>query len=314
MQPHQSGITYRRNEIDIGREAGVIVPCALRLFDLEGIGVHRARLFRQLGKSFERLSWDEYDVKREQVAFLADRFPAERPWLEGFLRHYWTDDASVGELEPLVGQLLRGDQILFGAIRSYRRRAIAEFVVANRHEGNWNGQWRVEQRACNGFGQDVASTDIRSLRREVDPAAMDVVHHADFEVLVLAMAEMVEDAEAEASRGVEEMTITFHQMGLVAHPDRVVGNSPEGIHQDGADYIVSALVVGRENLLGGESQVFLGNPGPTVFRHTLLPGEGIFMADQGSPLWHQVTPVRVMNPVRPAVRNIFGFDAKLRHA
>lgn len=312
MGQEQSGIRYLKTEAGIGRAAGVEIPCALRLFDLEGIGVHRARLLRQLGPSFERLSWDPYDVKREQVAFLKDRFPGEAAWLEQFLRRYWRGETTIVEAGYLVGQLLRGDQILFSRIRCYRRRSIARFELTNRGSGSWGEQWRVVQVECHGFGQDVDVEDIRSEFREVDPTAMHVAHHPDFQVLLLAMAEMVEDAERAAGRDIHEMSVTFHQMGLVPSPDRTVGNSPEGLHQDGADYIISALVVGRENLDGGESQVRLGKEGPVVFRHTLQPGEGIFQADQGSPLWHLVTPVTIVDHGAPSVRNIFGFDATLK--
>ena len=33
-------------------------------------------------------------------------------------------------------------------------------------------------------------------------------------------------------------------------------NSPEGVHQMGADYIVSALVINRINLKGGISDIY----------------------------------------------------------
>lgn len=310
----QSGITYLRDEKDIGHAAGSDIPCALRLFDLEGIGVHRDRLMRQLGRSFNQLAWDPYDARREQVAFLRDRFPFVAARLDAFLPRYWREEAVLAEVADLVDDLRPGDQIIFDRFRAYRRRSIAKFVVTNRGGGNWEGQWRIKRVTCRGFGQDVGKNDIRSLHRNVDPTARYVAEHPDFQVLVLAMAEMVEDAEHDALREVHEMTITFHQMGLVAYPDRVVGNSPEGLHQDGADYIISALVVDRENMDGGESQVRLGKKGPLVLRHTLHPGEGIFQADKGSPLWHLVTPVTVLDPFVRSVRNIFGFDAVLNRS
>jgi hypothetical protein len=89
-----------------------------------------------------------------------------------------------------------------------------------------------------------------------------------------------------------------------------VTNAPEGIHQDGSDYIVSALVIERRGVVGGESIVLGPDKRTEYLRHTLQEGQGIFQADVGSPLWHWATPVRPAAPSsgEEAVRNILGYD------
>jgi hypothetical protein len=116
---------------------------------------------------------------------------------------------------------------------------------------------------------------------------------------------LVKQADATA----QILHVTCWQTGIVATPERAGTNSPEGIHQDGADFIVSALVVDRENIAGGTSRVFAPDKQTEHLEVTLKPGEGIFQADAGSTLWHDVTPIRVENPSDGiGVRNLFGFD------
>jgi hypothetical protein len=100
-------------------------------------------------------------------------------------------------------------------------------------------------------------------------------------------------------------------MRTVARPGVSATNSPEGIHQDGADYIVSALVMERAGVTGGESRVYDSDKKTVLLRHTLLPGEGLFQVDAGSPLWHDVTPV-VAQGDGMGVRSLFGLDIRVQ--
>ena len=46
---------------------------------------------------------------------------------------------------------------------------------------------------------------------------------------------------------VHELKVTSHFMRTIAYEQVPGENSPEGIHEDGANYIVSAMVVNYEN-------------------------------------------------------------------
>ncbi|MDO8599187.1 MAG: 2OG-Fe dioxygenase family protein, partial [bacterium] len=146
------------------------------------------------------------------------------------------------------------------------------------------------------------------------------VGHREFQRLIVAVAEMVEDAETEAGRRVHGMTATFHQMGLEVLADGVAPTmAPEGVHRDGADYIVSALVMERDDVEGGTSTVLSPDKAKTLLTVTLAPGQGIFQADalrslpESQQLWHNVTPVtlRDSDDDQRGSRNIFGFDVVL---
>ena len=95
-------------------------------------------------------------------------------------------------------------------------------------------------------------------------------------------------------------------------------NSPEGAHEDGADFIVSALVINRINVEGAESQIIEELPNgkkEVIYKRILQPGEFAFQADTGeektygNDLWHHVTPFYVVDKSkRDGWRDIIGFD------
>ena len=120
---------------------------------------------------------------------------------------------------------------------------------------------------------------------------------------------------------VSKLEITAHFMSVRALPQIPGDNSPEGAHEDGADFIISALVVNRVNLKGGESQIIeLVKSGEKeiICRHTLQPGEFAFQADSkdelvyGTDLWHHVTPFHMADEKgADAWRDIIGFDINI---
>ena len=96
-------------------------------------------------------------------------------------------------------------------------------------------------------------------------------------------------------------------------------NAPEGIHEDGANYIISALVINRENIKGGTSQIHENTKVGLQLIHeeTLAPGQFIFQADTGEEilfdcdLWHYVTPIQAIQKTHKGYRDIIGLDIEL---
>lgn len=78
-------------------------------------------------------------------------------------------------------------------------------------------------------------------------------------------------------------------------------------HSDSMDYIVSALVVNRENLQpdSGESSVYTLE-GQQLLKTILKPGEGIFQDDKNS--LHHITDIQQADPLRRGVRDMLGID------
>ena len=306
----QSGIRYLRTEREITSETGILVRSPIRLFDLAGLGIDSDNFLRDLAPSFAELAWDPYDARRARVDLLVRCFPEQAERLEEFRAEYFRrGDEALDEIRDLLRKLTWEQRYSFDQFRSYRRRSIATFTVSNRFTATWEDQWHVEQTEIEGFAQDVE--DPRALVRVFDQTSAKVVEHIGFQRLLIAVAEMVEDAEAQFDQEPRILKLTFHQMGLVARPEEEVTNAPEGRHKDGADYIVSALVMERRNVAGGVSVVTSDDPTKVLLEHELQPGEGIFQADMNSQLWHDVTPVRLRDPEVNGARNIFGFDVEV---
>ena len=62
--------------------------------------------------------------------------------------------------------------------------------------------------------------------------------------------------EPDKSYATDSVDMNVHQSFVQAFPEKAGSNAPEGIHQDGSDYIVSALVVDRGNIVGEISKIY----------------------------------------------------------
>ena len=106
---------------------------------------------------------------------------------------------------------------------------------------------------------------------------------------------------------INKLDISLHQIRQICYPYVDSHNSPEGIHRDGADYIISALVMNRSNIDGGESIIYDKDKN-ILFKKILYPKEGIFQEDKN--LWHYVTPIK-SNGEYIGYRDILGIDIKV---
>ncbi len=107
---------------------------------------------------------------------------------------------------------------------------------------------------------------------------------------------------------VNKLNISIHQVRQICYPGIISENSPEGIHQDGADYIVSALVINRINLKGGISDIYDMDKNLLKFV-TLNENELIFQNDKK--LYHYVTPIKCLNKDYLGFRDIIGLDINI---
>jgi len=103
---------------------------------------------------------------------------------------------------------------------------------------------------------------------------------------------------------IKEVDIHIHQVRQTAYAGIPAHNSPEGIHRDGCDYIMSALVINRNNICGGESKIY--NHNKVIQYKTILENqEGIYQEDIEQ--WHYVTPIQTINSGL-GFRDILGID------
>ena len=305
-----SDFCFAIRETDISYKLGQLIPYPIRVFNLEGLGIDRPRFIRELAPTFSMLEWDQYDVKRGQVAVIANCFPGEKEKLNRFLVDYYADKAALQEVGDLIVKMSLADRWKMERIRPRRKRSIAKFVL-NRNLSMGVSRpywWEVIRVPAQSFSQNAPSEagDVRALVRVFDEASDQVLLLMYASNLLKCLSEIVRTIRS----GVKQLTITMHQVSVFAELEHDGDNSPEGIHQDGSDYIISALVIERDGILGGESIVYGPDKKTEYLRHMLMPGQGLFQADKNTPLWHDVTPILEDPAIPPTYgkRSILGFD------
>ncbi len=86
-----------------------------------------------------------------------------------------------------------------------------------------------------------------------------------------------------------EAEIGVHQIRTTCSPDNLGNPAPEGIHQDGTDFI-GIFSVGRENIQGGETHLYTVKKEKPVFNKILNPGELLLVNDHE--FFHFTTPIK----------------------
>jgi len=153
-----------------------------------------------------------------------------------------------------------------------RQRRYANYHITNKD----NNDFTIEITNKNTFIQNVA--DNRSEPREfpllelrTDPFLLN------FLCLSSQMVSM--------NQPFRKLSVDVHQVRQICYPNIESHNSLEGIHQDGADYIISACVLDRHNISGGYSSIYDKNK-KRLDTYLLTEDEFIFQDDKN--LYHYV--------------------------
>ncbi len=83
--------------------------------------------------------------------------------------------------------------------------------------------------------------------------------------------------------------IGVHQIRISCSPANFGNPAPEGIHQDGTDYI-GIFSVERVNVQGGETHLYTARKEKPMFKKVLHPGELLLVNDRE--FYHFTTPVK----------------------
>tara|TARA_B110000971_G_scaffold221530_1_gene269044 strand:- start:1908 stop:2645 length:738 start_codon:yes stop_codon:yes gene_type:complete len=179
-----------------------------------------------------------------------------------------------------------------------RQRRYANYHITNEGNDNFN----IETTTKNIFIQNVM--DDRKEPREfplielrTDPFLLN---------LLRLSSQMVH-----SNQSFHKISVDVHQVRQICYPDIGSHNSMEGIHQDGADYIISACVLNRHNISGGYSYVYDMN-NKLLKSHLLREGEFIFQDDKI--LYHYVSPIQYLpcDTCTPeGYRDIIGLDIEI---
>jgi len=103
--------------------------------------------------------------------------------------------------------------------------------------------------------------------------------------------------------------IECHQFRIEARPDAAGQPTPEGVHRDGVDYVL-VMLVARVNIESGTTTVHAMD-GRTLGSFTLAASFDAALVDDAR-VKHGVTPVRPVDPSRPAYRDVLVVTLRAR--
>lgn len=296
-------------ETDISKEIGRSVKSPIRISNLDKLNLNQEDFLKTMSPFFKELPWDPYDARRMQVEFLKKKFPKTSKKIQALFKDYFLGKTKIDVFQYWISKLNKKSKAQFKKIKPWRRRSVSQFQVTETAE-----KIQVLRKVVQQFTQDMNGDDYRSLPRIFEESPDHHVENGYFLALLGRIFSIVQEIQPKA----KSITVTAHFMSVKATSDKPGDNSPEGAHEDGADFIVSALVINRTNIGGGESQIIekvKSGKKEVIYQHTLQPGEFVFQADTGeeliygNDLWHHVTPFHVADPKKgEGWRDIIGFD------
>lgn len=283
------------------------------LFHLEDFNINAEQYIRYLRPYFFELAWDQYLYRQQQLTFIIQYTLPDHVVSDGlnnlFVKYYRGEVGEVA-LNLLIQRLSLEQLTNFRAINLTRRRAMQAFKVTF-----LSSDISIEPIEQQDFTQKhglilETVTDWRKIKRVFNSPPKKMLTE-ELIGMIKALARKIMHYHA----NLVVINVFVHFTQIVAEPNCVATNSPEGIHQDGMDYIVSGLVIDRDNVDGGKSIIYTDNQGEEVLFETILkPKYGIFQPDRGTHLWHVVEPITPLDQSKPAYRSTIGIDFELVHA
>jgi hypothetical protein len=140
------------------------------------------------------------------------------------------------------------------------------------------------------------------IKREFAPLLAETVRNPFLHSLVRSTFTCLPLASDEKNASWE---VRIHQIRIVATPEEPGLPTPEGIHQDGTDFLTLHLIR-RRNISGGESTIYDLERRP-IQSYTLLETlDSMILEDPR--IMHGVTPVQSADGRKLGVRDLLGVD------
>ncbi|MEN9502235.1 MAG: hypothetical protein RI964_1520 [Pseudomonadota bacterium] len=116
------------------------------------------------------------------------------------------------------------------------------------------------------------------------------------------LSSIVRWATQQFSRSSHELwRIQAHQFRIVARPNQLGKPTPEGVHKDGAEYIL-IMMMDRQNIRGGISRIYNNAMQPLVEGTLQAEGDLVIVNDQA--VYHGVTEIAPEDPTHRAWRDV----------
>jgi hypothetical protein len=162
----------------------------------------------------------------------------------------------------------------------FRRRRFSHFIGPPDHLRRLSHMAFQQSRAVNEL--------LGGVKREYDELEESLVGSEAFHSLVRAFVDHL---------GLDAQTTEYgvHQIRIECSSEVAGDPAPEGIHQDGFDW-VGIFCVDRHNVVGADTHLYRAKDQPPIFSRELQPGEAVFVNDRE--VFHYTDPVhpRVAGP------------------
>ena len=135
------------------------------------------------------------------------------------------------------------------------------------------------------FSQNAEINEFQgSVAREYQDIEASVVGSSGFDEMFSSFKKMANIAD--------ETPIEVHQMRILGKKDMAVETAPEGVHQDGFNYL-AVFVIDRNNIAGGEICVHPAKAQAPIFKHAFDHGEFVVINDKR--FWHSAAALQAVN-------------------
>ena len=184
-----------------------------------------------------------------------------------------------------------------------RQRRYANYLVQNIKDNDNNNKFSIKHTEKTTFEQDVEDSrkDERIFQLIEEP----------YHPFLLNFITLAAELTHVNNYSIEKLSVDVHQVRQICYPELGSHNSAEGIHQDGADFIISACVLNRYNIRGGTSSIYDNNLN-LIYDTLLRENEFIFQDDKS--LYHYVTPIqysKIHSSELIGYRDIIGLDIQI---
>ncbi len=172
----------------------------------------------------------------------------------------------------------------------FRRRRFSRFNGAPENLHRLEHKYFVQSAKVNQLAGGI--------KRDFPELEDSLVEVEEFQTLVAAFIDF-----SKIDPMVTEMGI--HQIRIVASKSEQGEPAPEGIHQDGFDF-VGIFCIKRDGISGGETHLYRAKDQPPIFDKVLVPGEFVMVNDRE--LFHYASAVAPTGDTQ-GVRDVFVFTA-----
>ncbi|WCC44703.1 2OG-Fe dioxygenase family protein [Tenacibaculum finnmarkense] len=271
-------------EKEISEQLKRTIKAPIRIGSLTDLAINKADFIASFKPFFDTdLMDDVYLVKNNQMAFLKSIFIEDIASLEKIHQAYFEGKLSKSVLNPWIDKLSENQKKEFLILSKItRQRNISSFTVeksveksSQKSSEKQTDNLDVKRIEAKSFKQDVS--DFRVWKRVFKQASKASVENELFKSLLKQVFLLI----SEIHPTTQKIKVTSHFMRTISDVQIKGENSREGVHEDGAKYIVSALVINRTNILGGETQIFeaISEKKDLIFNTVLEEGEFAFQAD-----------------------------------